>query len=176
MMSDEEESPAMSSYVIVSYNDKKYYINGNEDSHIEELKKDVVMNILGHAPSLTECAHYSLFYNGLALEESKTIQEYSIIEKEIDCKIVSNYHIRVYNVFDELEKDISFGSPISIANVLHCVSADCADEYFLTRKGSSIVLRNNIYKSTDVTRIYMFVYYCSTSTLRRCNNRSIHYR
>ena len=86
MMSDEEESPAMSSYVIVSYNDKKYYINGNEDSHIEELKKDVVMNILGHAPSLTECAHYSLFYNGLALEESKTIQEYSIIEKEIDCK------------------------------------------------------------------------------------------
>lgn len=155
-LSEEDESQILSSIVIVNYKDNKYSFYGNKDSYIEELKKDVVKKILDHVPSELEFNCFSLSYNGLTLEESKTIEECKVIGKEIDCNEEDDSHICVYDILDDFQKDIHFNTSISIAKVLQCVVGKCADEYFLTEKGSSIVLRNALSSSTDVTRIILF--------------------
>ena len=71
-------------------------------------------------------------------------------------KFISSEDICVYDILDDFQKDIHFNTSISIAKVLQCVVGKCADEYFLTEKGSSIVLRNALSSSTDVTRIILF--------------------
>lgn len=160
-VSEEDEPQIQSSIVIIKYNENNYFFYGKKDDYIEELKKDIVKKILDHVPSELEFNSYSLSYNGLILEGSKTIEEYNIIGKEIDCIDEYDSHICVYDIFDDFQKYVHFDTSITISKVLQCVVGKCADEYFLTKKGSSIVLRNALSSSTDVTRINFFVLYCS---------------
>ena len=155
-VSEEDESQNLSSIVTVKYNDIIYSFYGNKDRYVEELKKDVVKKILDHVPSELEFNSHSLSYNGSTLEESKTIEECNIIGKEVDCYEENDSHICVYDIFDDFQQDIRFDTSITISEVLQCVVGKCADEYFLTKKGSSIVLRNALSSSTDVTLILLF--------------------
>ena len=118
--------------------------------------------LIGHVPSQDELSRYTLRLNGLALDEKKTVRDLKLSDCVIDLVEQEESCVHAFDSNNEEAGNIKFEGSISISKLLFDICGDVTDDCFVTLKGSSIVLVNDITTSTDVTsRILIVIHYVS---------------
>ena len=146
--------------ITFKYKNKEYRFNNAAKYYLWTLKKSTLKKIIGHVPSQDELARYALRLNGLALDEKKTVRDLKLSDCVIDLVEQEENYVHAFDNNNEEVDNIKFEGSISITKLLADSIGDVADDYFVTLKGSSIVLVKDITSSTDVTsRIIIVIHY-----------------
>ena len=154
--------------ITFKYKNNEYRFNNAAKYYLWTLKKSTVKKIIGHVPSQDELARYTLRLNGLALDEKnglaldekKTVRDLKLSDCVIDLVEQEESYVHAFDNNNEEVDNIKFEGSISIPKLLSDIFSDLKDDYFVTLKGSSIVLVKDITTSTDVTsRIIIVIYY-----------------
>ena len=146
--------------ITFKYKNKEYRFNNAAKYYLWTLKKSTLKKIIGHVPSQDELARYALRLNGLALDEKKTVRDLKLSDCVIDLVEQEENYVHAFDNNNEEVDNIKFEGSISITKLLADIFSDLKDDYFVTLKGSSIVLVKDITSSTDVTsRIIIVIHY-----------------
>ena len=146
--------------ITFKYKNIEYRFNNAAKYYLWTLKKSTVKKIIGHVPSQDELARYTLRLNGLILDEKKTVRDLKLSDCVIDLVEQEENYVHAVDNNNEEVDNIKFEGSISIPKLLSDIFSDLKDDYFVTLKGSSIVLVKDITSSTDVTsRIIIVIYY-----------------
>lgn len=146
--------------ITFKYKNNEYRFNNAAKYYLWTLKKSTVKKIIGHVPSQDEQARYTLRLNGLALDEKKTVRDLKLSDCVIDLVEQEENYVHAVDNNNEEVDNIKFEGSISIPKLLSDIFSDLKDDYFVTLKGSSIVLVKDITTSTDVTsRIIIVIHY-----------------
>ena len=143
--------------ITFKYKNNEYRFNNAAKYYLWTLKKSTVKKIIGHVPSQDELARYTLRLNGLTLDEKKTVRDLKLSDCVIDLVEQEENYVHAFDSNNEKVDNIKFEGSISIPKLLSDIFSDLKDDYFVTLKGSSIVLVKDITTSTDVTSRIMFV-------------------
>ena len=146
--------------ITFKYKNNEYRFNNAAKYYLWTLKKSTVKKIIGHVPSQDELARYTLRLNGLALDEKKTVRDLKLSDCVIDLVEQEENYVHAVDNNNEEVDNIKFEGSISIPKLLSDIFSDLKDDYFVTLKGSSIVLVKDITTSTNVTsRIIIVIHY-----------------
>lgn len=154
---EKDELPVETVMITFKYKNNEYRFNNAVKYYLWTLKKSTVKKIIGHVPSQDELARYTLRLNGLALDEKKTVRDLKLSDCVIDLVEQEENYVHAVDNNNEEVDNIKFEGSISIPKLLSDIFSDLKDDYFVTLKGSSIVLVKDITTSTDVTSRIMFV-------------------
>ena len=152
-----EDLPVDTATITIRYKSKTYCYANGPMFYLWNLKKSTVKKILGHIPSTEELARYSLQRNGLDLDELKTGQELNLTNCVIECvekETKEENYINVITESNETDTRIKFDNSISVKEILTEAADSLWNEFFLTQKGSLIVLDTDITSSMDVISIF----------------------
>ena len=148
--------------ITFKYKNKEIRFNNAAKYYLWNLKKSTVKKLIGHVPSQDELSRYTLRLNGLALDEKKTVRDLKLSDCVIDLVEQEESCVHAFDSNNEEAGNIKFEGSISISKLLFDICGDVTDDCFVTLKGSSIVLVNDITTSTDVTsRILIVIHYVS---------------
>lgn len=157
---EKDELPVETVMITFKYKNNEYRFNNAAKYYLWTLKKSTVKKIIGHVPSQDELARYTLRLNGLALDEKKTVRDLKLSDCVIDLVEQEENYVHAVDNNNEEVDNIKFEGSISITKLLSDIFSDMKDDYFVTLKGSSIVLVKDITTSTDVTsRIIIVIHY-----------------
>ena len=152
--------PVETVMITFKYKNNEYRFNNAAKYYLWTLKKSTVKKIIGHVPSQDELARYTLRLNGLALDEKKTVRDLKLSDCVIDLVEQEENYVHAVDNNNEEVDNIKFEGSISIPKLLSDIFSDLKDDYFVTLKGSSIVLVKDITTSTNVTsRIIIVIHY-----------------
>ena len=151
--------PVEAAIITFKYKNKEYRYNNAAKYYLWTLKKSTVKKIIGRVPSQDELARYALRLNGLGLDEKKTVRDLKLSDCVIDLVDQGENYVHAFDSDNEEVDNIKFEGSISITKLLFNIFNDMKDDYFVTLKGSSIVLVKDITTSTDVTSRIMIVIY-----------------
>ena len=157
---EKDELPVETVMITFKYKNNEYRFNNAAKYYLWTLKKSTVKKIIGHVPSQDELARYTLRLNDLALDEKKTVRDLKLSDCVIDLVEQEENYVHAVDNNNEEVDNIKFEGSISIPKLLSDIFSDLKDDYFVTLKGSSIVLVKDITSSTDVTsRIIIVIHY-----------------
>lgn len=150
--------------ITVKFHDAIFHFPKAKNYDFKTIKTLALMKILEQKPSSKEFANFLLISHETDIyrtENNKIEYEVTEINKEDKDKIM----LHIYDVFDDPVIDIQISKPISINKLLQQIMGETASEYFLTKKGSSEVLMNEICVSTEITCLSYYFLYCSVFPL-----------
>ena len=133
-------------------NGKKASISSPKYNSLYNIKCAYLKYYLGHNPSSEEISEYVLSIKGKELDESKEIGKLNLSSYNLDC-----VHVKIVRVFVEgkdAPQAIRFTKSISVAQILSELDGNISTHSFiLTEINSSIVLKDDITNSLDLTCI-----------------------
>ena len=137
--------------ITISMNEKKLSVSVYENSLLSTLKEKYLKYILDHKPTSEELSNYYLSHKDNELDESKQIGELHLSSYYLECMLV--HKVQVFEEGNNEPHVIKFGKSISVEQIVSTVvGSDFIDSCYLTKANSSIVLKNAISTSLDLTR------------------------
>lgn len=131
---------------------KKLKMNIPKQKDLVSIKRSFLNSLLDEAPSSEELSEYSLYYKGEKLDEMKLLSELEVSSYTFDCVREAKKTIRVFNHKERQPTEISFSNSISVNEVIsRSVGKNAIHSFFLTKRNSAIVLKDDFYASLDVT-------------------------
>ena len=138
--------------VVVKMEPKKLKMNIPKQKQLAAIKRSFLNSLLDEAPSSEELSEFSLYYKGEKLDETKQLGELEVSSYTFDCVRKAKKTIRVFNSTERQPTEISFSKSISVNEVIsRSVGKNANYSFFLTKRNSAIVLKDDLCTSLDVT-------------------------
>ena len=138
--------------VIVKMEPKKLRMNIPKQKDLVAIKRSFLNSLLDEAPSSEELSEYSLYHYGEKLDETKLLGELEVSSYTFDCVRKAKNTIRVFSQKERQPTEIPFSKPISVNEVIsRSVGKNATHSFFLTKRNSAIVLKDDLCASLDVT-------------------------
>lgn len=143
--------------VIVKMEPKKLRMNIPKQKDLVAIKRSFLNSLLDEAPSSEELSEYSLYHNGEKLDETKLLGELEVSSYTFDCVRMAKNTIRVFSQKERQPTEIPFSKPISVNEVIsRSVGKNATHSFFLTKRNSAIVLKDDLCAPLDVTCTFFF--------------------
>lgn len=140
--------------VIVKMGPKSLKMEMSKQKELAAIKRSSLNSLLDEAPSSEELSEYSLFYKGEKLDETKQLGELGLSSYTFECVRKAGKTIRVFSQHSSEPTELLFYKSISVNEVLtRTVGKNAIHSFFLTKRDSAIVLKDDLCVSLDVTCI-----------------------
>ena len=138
--------------VVVKMEPKRLKMCISKQKNLAAINQSFLNSLLDEAPSSEELSEYSLYYKGEKLDETKQLDELEVSSYTFDCVRKARNTIRVFNSKERQPIEIPFSKSISVNEVIfRSVGKNATYSFFLTKRNSAIVLKDDLYASLDVT-------------------------
>lgn len=149
------ESPNI--VLTIAMNNKKLSFSLKRNVRLRNIKKYFLTKLCGHEPTSEELSNYYLSHKDNELDESKQIGELHLSSYYFECMLV--HKVQVFVEGNNEPHVIKFGKSISVEQIVSTVvGSEFIDSCYATKTNSSIVLKNVISTSLDLTRKIAILY------------------
>ena len=144
--------------VNVSMNGSTQHLYAYDDETIYSIKRSYLNSVLNYKPTQGDFIKYAFYYEGKPLGESVPVKSLNLSNYDFECHYFETSVVQVFLESEGSVKKIWFLRSIQVNEVIsRVVEPKYASSYFLTLKGSPIVLSAAITTSCDVTRKYCYL-------------------